>query len=142
MSKNYGSSQSSFFTGIKNSTGDAVIIMRGNLQDPPEAIPDLVQKWEQGCDLVYARPRNCRWGYDDFYIMDQKVADVIRKLDDKNFYNTGFSSLRNFNKTYVEYIGQDTRSIWSILVKCLTRMFRRGIIKPPYTIAEILENKS
>jgi glycosyltransferase involved in cell wall biosynthesis len=141
MSKNYGSPQSSLFTGVKHASGDAVVITRGNLQDPPEAIPDLVQKWEQGFDVVYAKPRNCRWGSDGFYIMDRKVADTIKKLEDKVFYNSGFNSLHSFKKAHVEYIGQEPKSMWSIIRKCLGDFFKKRTGKPPYTISEILESK-
>lgn len=132
MSRNFGSSQPSFFAGIQYATGDAVIMIDGDLQDPPEVIPDLVQKWEQGFDVVYAvrkkRKGNIlrRIGYTCFYrifrwmsyidipldagdfsIMDRKVVDVIKKLDEKDLYLRGLRSWAGFKQAGIEYVRQD-----------------------------------
>ena len=50
--RNFGS-QSAFLSGMKISTGDAVVLMDGDLQDPPEIILDFVKKWDQGYNIVY-----------------------------------------------------------------------------------------
>lgn len=51
-SRNFGS-QSAFLSGMEIATGDAVVLMDGDLQDPPEIIPAFFQKWMQGTDVVY-----------------------------------------------------------------------------------------
>ncbi len=69
--KNYGAPRS-VFNGIKNSTGDAVLLFFPvDMQDPPEKIPELVEKWESGFDFVVG----CRSKREEFFIMKS-----IRKL--------------------------------------------------------------
>ena len=46
-------SQSSFLSGMQISTGDAVVLLDGDLQDPPELIPQFYEKWRAGFDVVY-----------------------------------------------------------------------------------------
>jgi dolichol-phosphate mannosyltransferase len=50
--RNFGS-QMAFTSGLRQSIGDGVVLMDGDLQDPPEAIPALVAQWTQGYDVVY-----------------------------------------------------------------------------------------
>jgi dolichol-phosphate mannosyltransferase len=53
LSRNFGQ-QSALMAGLSHAKGDAVIFIDGDLQDPPEVIPELVRKWEQGADVVFA----------------------------------------------------------------------------------------
>lgn len=53
-SRNFGS-QSAFLSGMEISTGDAVVLMDGDLQDPPEIIPKFVEKWQEGYEIVFGR---------------------------------------------------------------------------------------
>ena len=46
-------SQSAFTSGMRIATGDAVVLLDGDLQDPPEVIPSFVEKWREGYDVVY-----------------------------------------------------------------------------------------
>ena len=63
--KNYGSVRSTF-NGIKNSSGDAVLLFYPvDMQDPPEIIPELVKKWNEGADFVVG----CRMERDEFFLM-------------------------------------------------------------------------
>ncbi len=132
MSRNFGSSQPSFFAGLQHSTGDAVVMIDGDLQDPPEVIPDLIQKWEQGFDVVYAVRKKRkgsllrRMGYKCFYrifrwlsylnipldagdfsLMDRRVVNVIKKLNEKDLYLRGLRSWAGFKQTGVEYVRQE-----------------------------------
>ena len=50
--RNFGS-QNAFTSGMKISTGDAVVLLDGDLQDPPELIEDFYKKWREGFDVVY-----------------------------------------------------------------------------------------
>ena len=50
--RNFGS-QAAFLSGMKISTGDAIVIMDGDLQDPPEMILDFIQYWQDGYEVVY-----------------------------------------------------------------------------------------
>ena len=63
--KNYGSVRSTF-NGIKNSSGDAVLLFYPvDMQDPPEKIPELVKKWNEGADFVVG----CRTEREEFFLM-------------------------------------------------------------------------
>lgn len=53
LSRNFGQ-QSALMAGLSQAKGDAVIFIDGDLQDPPEVIPELVKKWELGADVVFA----------------------------------------------------------------------------------------
>lgn len=77
--RNFGS-QAAFFSGMKISTGDAVVLMDGDLQDPPEVIKDFYGKWQEGYNIVYG-VRNKRevslllqFLYKAFYFIFNKVA--------------------------------------------------------------------
>ena len=80
--KNYGSVKSTF-NGIKNSTGDAVLLFFPvDMQDPPEKIPELVKKWESGYDFVVG----CRDQREEFFMMKsiRKFFYIILKKFSKN----------------------------------------------------------
>jgi glycosyltransferase involved in cell wall biosynthesis len=77
--RNFGS-QAAFLSGMKISTGDAVVLMDGDLQDPPEIIKDFYEKWQEGYNIVYG-VRNKRevtfvlqFLYKAFYFIFNKVA--------------------------------------------------------------------
>jgi dolichol-phosphate mannosyltransferase len=77
--RNFGS-QAAFLSGMKISTGDAVVLMDGDLQDPPEMIKDFYGKWQEGYNIVYG-VRNKRevslllqFLYKAFYFIFNKVA--------------------------------------------------------------------
>src|SRR4051794_21264529 len=53
-SRNFGS-QNAFLSGMELATGDAVVLLDGDLQDPPEVIPALYEEWRRGNDVVYGR---------------------------------------------------------------------------------------
>ena len=57
FSRNFGH-QAAVTAGLQYVTGDAIVIMDADLQDPPELIPELVKYWEQGYDDVYAKRRS------------------------------------------------------------------------------------
>ncbi len=56
FSRNFGQ-QAGFLCGMKESSGDAVITMDADLQDPPEVIPEMIAKWKEGFDVVHTRRR-------------------------------------------------------------------------------------
>jgi len=132
MSRNFGSSQTSFLAGIKNATGDAIILIESDLQDPPELIPKLIEKWEEGFDVVYATRKKrrgslirrffykCfyvvfRWmsyleiplDSGDFSLIDKKIAEIIKKLPEKDIYIRGLRTWVGFKQTSIEYVRDD-----------------------------------
>ncbi len=89
-SRNFGS-QSAFMSGMELSTGDAVVLMDGDGQDPPEVIPDFIQKWEEGYEIVYGNrikrdaPIHMQFLYKLFYRVFKKLSDVNIPVDAGDF---------------------------------------------------------
>jgi glycosyltransferase involved in cell wall biosynthesis len=126
-SRNWGPNRSGF-TLIRHSTGDAVIPMPSDLQEPVDAIPRLIDLWEQGHDIVYGiytnhadglitkLLRKCYYwvvnklsseplisNYSGFGIWDRKVVDIVAKLDDFNPNLRGVLATIGFNTTRYVY---------------------------------------
>lgn len=114
FARNFGH-QIAVTAGIDYAKGDAVVIIDADLQDPPEVIPELVNKWLQGYDVVYAKRKKrkgetwfklvtAKYFYKflnymsdidipkdtgDFRLIDRKVADVFRQMTEKNRFVRG-----------------------------------------------------
>ena len=89
-SRNFGS-QAAFMSGMNISTGDACVLLDGDLQDPPELIEDFVKNWEKGFDVVFGRrigreaPLLMRFSYKAFYRVLAKVSTFAVPLDAGDF---------------------------------------------------------
>ena len=128
FSRNFGH-QSAVTAGLKYATGDAIIIMDADLQDPPELIPDMLKYWENGYDVIYGK-RKKREGesafklltakvfYEtlnklsdveipkdtgDFRLVDKKVVDVVNNLPEHNKFLRGLFSWVGFRQYAYEY---------------------------------------
>ena len=128
FSRNFGH-QAAVTAGIRNVTGDAVIIMDADLQDPPELFEGMIEKWENCYDVVYGK-RKTRSGESlfklltakafyntlnklseieipkdtgDFRLVDRKVIDVIAALPEHNKFLRGLFSWVGFNQYAYEY---------------------------------------
>lgn len=128
FSRNFGH-QVAITAGTDYASGDAVIIIDADLQDPPELIPEMVRKWQEGYDVVYAQ-RSKRDGETffkkwsakmfyrtlhkltdveipvdtgDFRLMDQKVYTELKKLNEKNPFVRGLVSWLGFKQVAIEY---------------------------------------
>jgi len=90
LSRNFGQ-QVAISAGLKYTTGDAVIIMDDDLQDPPEFIPDLIHKWKEGYDIVYAIKVNRKehflknFGYKMFYRVISQLSEINIPQDSGDF---------------------------------------------------------
>ena len=90
LSRNFGH-QAAISAGIKMSKGDAVIVMDGDLQDPPEELPRFLKKWREGFHVVYAIRKNRKeaWykkiAYKVFYLLLSKISDIEIPLDSGDF---------------------------------------------------------
>ena len=90
LSRNFGH-QAALTAALDHVTGDAAVVMDGDLQDVPEAIPQFVERFHQGYDVVYAQrvrrkePWPLRLCYFVFYRMMAKLADVRLPLDSGDF---------------------------------------------------------
>ena len=127
-SRNF-SSQNAFISGISQSIGDAVVLLDGDLQDPPELIEKFVNKWLEGYDVVYGiREKreasklkqicyklfyrlfkklsyiNVPHDAGDFSLMDRKVADVLIQMPEKDIFVRGLRAWTGFNQTGIEYM--------------------------------------
>lgn len=127
LSRNFGH-QIAISAGIRFSNGRATILMDGDLQDPPEIIPSLVKKWEQGFEVVYAirkkRKENIlkRFFYKlfylilrkltyieipldtgDFSLIDKRVVDLLNSMPEKNRFIRGIRAWIGLKQIGVEY---------------------------------------
>lgn len=128
LSRNFGH-QAAVTAGLKYTTGDAVVIMDADMQDPPEMIVDMIQLWENGNEVVYAK-RKVRKGETqfklftakifykilnglsdveipkdtgDFRLADRKVIDIINSLPEHNKFLRGLFSWVGFKQKAIEY---------------------------------------
>ena len=89
-SRNFNS-QNAFTSGMIKSTGDAVILLDGDLQDPPEIIENFVLEWKKGFEVVYGiRSKReasffLRFAYKLFYRLFNKISDIRIPLDAGDF---------------------------------------------------------
>ena len=90
LSRNFGHQQA-ITAALDHVTGDATVVMDGDLQDVPEVIPQFVEKFRQGYDVVYARrvrrkePLLLRFCYSLFYRMMAALSDIRLPLDSGDF---------------------------------------------------------
>jgi polyisoprenyl-phosphate glycosyltransferase len=90
LSRNFGH-QAAITAALDHVTGDATVVMDGDLQDVPEAIPQFVEKYRQGFDVVYAQrvqrkePLLLRLCYFAFYRMMARLSDIRLPLDSGDF---------------------------------------------------------
>src|SRR5687767_4266991 len=91
LSRNFGH-QAALTAGLDHSRGDVVVMLDSDLQDPPEVIPDMVRRWREGSDVVYAVRENrqgetrfklmtARW----FYRVFSRLAQIDVPLDAGDF---------------------------------------------------------
>jgi dolichol-phosphate mannosyltransferase len=122
-------SQSAFTSGMRIATGDAVVLLDGDLQDPPELIPELVARWQEGFDVVYGQrvrrkaPFVMRYAYKGFYrlfkrlayvnvpldagdfsLIDRRVLDAINSLPEKQRFLRGLRAWVGYKQIGVPYV--------------------------------------
>lgn len=127
-SRNFGS-QSAFLSGMEISTGDAVVLLDGDLQDPPEMIEQFYEEYVKGFDVVFGR-RVAREGSQqlalfyklfyrvfrsvsyvpmpvdagDFSMMDRKVVNELIKMPETDQFLRGLRAWVGFKQTGVNYV--------------------------------------
>ena len=128
LSRNFGH-QLAATAGLEIARGDAIVLMDGDLQDPPELIETFVQKWREGYDVVYAVRRSRRGesrfklftarafyriikrltkvsiplDAGDFRLMSRRVVEALRRSPERHRFLRGMVSWVGFNQTAVEY---------------------------------------
>jgi dolichol-phosphate mannosyltransferase len=126
--RNFGS-QSAFTSGMRLATGQAVVLLDGDLQDPPELIEDFYRKWREGYDVVYGQrikrqaPQLLQVAYKlfyrifratsyvpmpldagDFSLLDRKVVDALNRLPENNRFLRGLRAWVGFRQTGIPYV--------------------------------------
>ena len=146
FSRNFGH-QAAISAGIQHASGDGVIVMDGDLQDPPEVLPQLTEKWAEGYEVVYGirtqRKEDVfkraayalfyrllrRISYldipldtGDFCIMDRSVADILRVMPERNRFVRGLRTWAGYRQIGIEY-----------------ERAKRSTGKPKYNLAKLLK---
>lgn len=129
FSRNFGK-DAAITAGIDFAKGRCVVPMDSDLQDPPELIIKMVQKWKEGFEVVLGRRSNrskdnfwkrltAKLFYDvynsiayypipknvgDFRLMDRKVVDVIKSFPERTRFMKGLFSFAGFKTAYVDYV--------------------------------------
>lgn len=134
LSRNFGQ-QAAITAGLDHSEGQAVINMDSDLQDPPELIPSMLEKWKEGYDVVYAtrskrRDRKSKritaflfyrllgaistveipWDTGDFRLMDRVVVNALQAMPEKTRFIRGLIPWLGFKQCGVP-LDRDAREI-------------------------------
>lgn len=127
FSRNFGH-QAAMYAGMRRASGDVVILMDGDLQDPPEVLPELVERWREGYDVVYAIRKKRKEGplkrllyyvyyrllrsvsyvsipldSGDFSLMDRRVVALLAEMPERNKFLRGLRAWVGFRQTSYEY---------------------------------------
>jgi glycosyltransferase involved in cell wall biosynthesis len=128
LARNFGH-QLALSAGLDFATGDAVVIIDGDLQDPPEVVLEMIPLWREGYEVVHAIRRRragesrmklwtARWFYrlihrlsdvdfpvdaGDFRLVDRRVAEVVRSMREPDRYLRGMFAWVGFRQTNVSY---------------------------------------
>ena len=129
FSRNFGH-QEAVSAGMAKATGQAVVIIDCDLQDPPELIPDMIKMWKDGADIVYGRrikrkgetvfKKLTAWGYyrvlkalggqyiptntGDFRLIDAKVCDTLTNMPERNRFLRGMAAWSGFKAVPIDYV--------------------------------------
>ena len=128
LSRNFGK-EAALSAGLDHARGRAVVPMDVDMQDPPEVLPEMVEKWRNGYEMVFG-VRRCRnsdalpkrltadlyyrahnWlsndripeNAGDFRLLDRKVVEALRALPERNRFMKGLFAWCGFKQTSVEY---------------------------------------
>ena len=129
LSRNFGH-QVAVSAGLDHTRGDAVIVMDADLQDPPEVVKELAERWREGYDVVYGvrqdrstdgwfKRRSAQMFYGllrrltefdmpenagDFRLVDRRVLDVVRSMPERSRFLRGMFTWVGFKQIGVPYV--------------------------------------
>ncbi len=132
FSRNFGH-QEAVSAGMAASSGHAVVIIDCDLQDPPEVIPNMVEKWKAGADIVYGQRTKRKgetffkkftaWAYykalktlggqyipentGDFRLIDRKVCDTLNAMPERNRFLRGMAAWSGFKAEPLEFVREE-----------------------------------
>ena len=162
-SRNFGS-QSAFLSGMEIATGHAVVLLDGDLQDPPELIPQFYARWKEGYDVVYgqrvdrqAKPlqkvfyklfyrlframANIQIPLDagDFSLIDRRVVRELLALPETDQFVRGLRAWVGFRQSAIDYVRPERR--FGVTTNNFLKNFwwaRKGIFSFSYVPLELL----
>lgn len=127
LSRNFGH-QTAISAGLAYGAGDAIAILDADLQDPPELLASCIQRWREGYQVVYAIRQKRKEGAvkraayglfyrllrgvadieipldsGDFCLIDRQVADVLRKMPERNIFMRGMRAWAGFRQIGIPY---------------------------------------
>lgn len=127
LSRNFGQ-QLAIAAGLAMADADGVVLLDGDLQDPPEVIPELVSRWQEGYDVVYAVKRKRKEGWvkralfslfyrilrgvssvdipadaGNFSLMDRSVVELINRMPERSRYVSGLRAYVGGRQIGVEF---------------------------------------
>jgi glycosyltransferase involved in cell wall biosynthesis len=128
LSRNFGK-EPALTAGIDAARGDVVVLMDADGQHPLELVPEMLARWKDGCDVVYAvrKTRDDQSGLQasltglfyklvnygnrvkipanagDFRLMDRKVVEALKRLPERNRFMKGLYAWVGFNSTAIDY---------------------------------------
>ncbi|HKR38744.1 MAG TPA: glycosyltransferase family 2 protein [Paraburkholderia sp.] len=128
LTRNFGK-EAALTAGLHEASGDAVVVIDADLQDPPSLIPEMIQRWRQGAEVVLARraSRACDSflkrttaalfyrihnalselkipeNVGDFRLMDRQVVNALRSLPERHRFMKGLFAWVGFNTVTIDY---------------------------------------
>jgi dolichol-phosphate mannosyltransferase len=128
LSRNFGH-QTALTAGLDHARGDAVVMLDADLQDPPELITTMLERWRAGCDVVYAvreardgesrfKLSTARWFYrlfdklaqvelqhnsGDFRLLDRRALDALLSMRERNRFLRGMTVWVGYTQAAVGY---------------------------------------
>jgi glycosyltransferase involved in cell wall biosynthesis len=128
LSRNFGH-QTAITAGLDHARGDAIVMIDADLQDPPELIPEMLERWREGIEVVYAarterngetrfKVATAKWFYrvlssispvpmtrdsGDFRLLDRRALDALLGMRERNRYLRGMTVWIGFTQTAVPY---------------------------------------
>jgi glycosyltransferase involved in cell wall biosynthesis len=132
LARNFGH-QPALTAGLEHATGDVIVMLDGDLQDPPEVIPEMLERWREGIDVVYAvreqrlgetafkrvtargfyRTFRRLTGLDlavesgDFRLMDRRALDALLAMPERNRFLRGMTVWIGFSQIAVPFVRQE-----------------------------------
>jgi glycosyltransferase involved in cell wall biosynthesis len=129
LSRNFGH-QNALRAGLDLATGDAVITMDGDMQHPPELLPAMIEKWRKGYEIIFTVREDTddlSWfkrstsalfyrilnimagvrlheGSADFRLLDRKVVDALKKMQENAIFYRGLISWVGFRQCSLAYV--------------------------------------
>jgi glycosyltransferase involved in cell wall biosynthesis len=128
LSRNFGH-QAALTAGLEHARGDVVVMLDSDLQDPPELIPDMIARWSQGAEVVYAvrgqrqgetafKLATASWFYKlfnklaqvdlepnsgDFRLLDRRALDALLAMTERSRFLRGMTVWVGFSQTAISY---------------------------------------